>query len=214
MKNLKYILSAFVIVIALSLPIFLTGCTKHYTVSVSINGVGGSVVKVDSLTHIKKDLVGDNDVEEGSNFEYAVAPNNHYHIKSIIVDGEPINFSLDEYGIARPILTDIKANHTIVVEFEPNTYTISYYYKSGEDEEGNPLYTQFKVDNKVYYTSIEYKQTITIDGIKDFGLVWDNNGTLEKFPTSDTFTIHKNYQLYTDKTEAALKALLGLEVAE
>lgn len=206
MKKFKYIILSLVFCLALC-PLFtLVGCTKQFTINITIAEGLGSVKRVNSLTHISsaEDLVGENEVKEGENFEYAVAPVEHYHIKYIKVDGKNIEFTVDKDGIARPVFLNIKGNHSVVIGFERNTYSITYYYYDGAD------YKPLMAGESIYKTSVVYESNVSIAGIKDFGFTRDKEGTIQFTPTSDTFFVNSDTTLYTTKSLEELKTLLGL----
>ena len=82
-------------------------------------------------------MIGKNEVEEGSRFEYSVVPATGYQIKYIKVDGVEIEYTISEAdydkgaSIARPLLSEhIDANHTIEVAFEARTYYLTFAYGS------------------------------------------------------------------------------------
>ena len=66
MKTFKHILTALLVLVALCVPVALTGCAKHYKINVTITegAVSGNSVKMivdDDLT--SKTVVGENEVE-------------------------------------------------------------------------------------------------------------------------------------------------------
>ena len=138
MKKLKYILSAILLAICVMVPAFaLVGCKRKYVVTISVAEGHGDVTSVDQLTSTKRSLIGKNEVEEGSRFEYSVVPATGYQIKYIKVDGVEIEYTISEAdydkgaSIARPLLSEhIDANHTIEVAFEARTYYLTFAYGS------------------------------------------------------------------------------------
>ncbi|MBN2443177.1 MAG: hypothetical protein JXJ04_17585, partial [Spirochaetales bacterium] len=62
---------------------------------------------------------GDSVVEYGGSLVYAIAPDEHFHIQDVVIDGISIG-PVTEYEF-----TQVTGNHTIHAEFAINTYTIT-----------------------------------------------------------------------------------------
>lgn len=211
MKKLKYILSAFVIMMAALVPaLMLVGCKKHYTVTVTIGeGVGhGNVYKVDALKE-RVSLLGKNDLEEGSKFDYSVTPFTGYKIKYIKVDGTEIDFDIstdtgDEgYGISRPSLK-VKSNHTIEVGFEKREFELTFAYDGQESHVLEHNGQIFKLSGK-YETPLNQ----ILLNIADGGFTYDDE-ECGIVAIDGTEHISANMLLVTSKTEQELKEFLGL----
>ncbi len=225
MKKLKYILTTLLVMVCVCVPFALTGCAKHYKINVSIaeGAVAGNDVKLNATPN---SVVGENEVEKGTKFVYSVCPGEDYEIFYIKEDGvtryhaeQPNNeFRPDEGpGRGRSItlrIDNVNADHTITVAFRLRTYSIQYMFKNPNTAPGQPEYLQLKnADGSVYKTEETAKQNITIQNFSTFGFkVFDSNRAMFiDFPiTVDTFPLMSDYVLYTDKTEAELKALLGI----
>ncbi|MBQ8468596.1 MAG: hypothetical protein IJ542_02440 [Clostridia bacterium] len=231
MKKLKYILTSFVLALVLIVPaLALVGCAKHFKISISIAAGVGDVTTVNQLTHVKKSLVGTNDVEEGSKFEYSVVPQTGYEIDYIKVDGNTLekgtdysisDLSVDKtYGIARLLLSEsVNADHTIVVAFKLREYyLISYEYYDATEEVYKPL---LKADGSVYTKTVERDEenryTFDTTGYNAFGMRYlDHELSKEGSPVytavEDNAATPIGYDTVyrTDKTEAELKTFLGL----
>lgn len=226
MKKLKYILTALLVMVCVCVPFALTGCAKHYKINVSIaeGAVAGNDVKLWVSQESVKSVVGENEVEKGTKFVYSVCPGEDYEIFYIKEDGvtryhaeQPNNeFRPDEGpGQGRIIklrIDNVNADHTITVAFRLRTYSIQYMFKNPNTAPGQPAYLQLtNADGSVYKTEGAAKQNITIQNFGTFGFKYLDGADLLDFPvTVDTFPLMSNYVLYTDKTEAELKALLGI----
>lgn len=170
MKHFKYILTAFLLTFVIILPFTFVGCAKkHYTVSIKVAEGQGEVYKIKSINgeNRNENIVKDNDVEEGSVFEYVVTAAEHYKIAKILEDGVEKEFNLDADAteksgceIARLTLTrNIQTNHNIEIYFAKETYTFSFYYldDKGTIETEDDEYAELKVNDESYLLSGEYE---------------------------------------------------------
>ena len=221
MKKFKYILTALLVMVSIFVPFALTGCARHYKINVSIvEGAGGGDVKIILANdNTSTSAVGEQEVEKGSTFVYAVCPATDYEVFYIKEDGV-VRYHADQQNnavkpgtdrIVRPRIADVKADHKIEVAFRLRTYEITYFYKNPNTEEGQPAYLQLKYANgTVYKTTALAGQNITIENLSTFGFMIKDGASYEPFGVpSDTFPLRSNYELYTTKSEAELKELLN-----
>lgn len=215
MKKIKYILSALLLALCVMIPAFaLVGCKKHYTVAISVVEGNGDVTRVDQLAR-RHSLIGSNDVEEGSRFEYAVVPATGYQIKYIKVDGRQIDFVIsdipedDGFGIARPLLAEhVASNHTIKVAFEKRTYHLTFAFGG--------IKTNLLVDgdgNAIERTG-EYEATFEsiITNFNSGNFYWAGEPDEDEYGhiLIGTNTIKEDMLLVSNLSEGDLKALLGV----
>lgn len=74
-------------------------------------------------------------VYEGETITYTFIPNKGYKVKNIVVDGKALEGSLLKIAIEQGYsFNNVNSNHTISVDFEPKTYSITY-----KDDEGNTI---------------------------------------------------------------------------
>ena len=110
-----------------------------YTITSSVNGSNGTITPLGATT-----------VAHGTNQSYTITPALHYHVAQVLVDGNPVS-SVPEAG-GTYTFTNVTTNHTIVVSFAINTYTITSSVSGGSGtitplgvvtliEEANQLYT-------------------------------------------------------------------------
>lgn len=210
MKKVKYLFSALIILLLVCVPtLMFVGCKKHYTVAISVAEGNGDVFEVDKLKG-KKSLLGNNDVEEDTTFNYSVTPSSGYKIKYIKVDGEEIEFEISSdtgdsgYGISRPSLGKVRANHTIIVAFEKREYSLTFAY--GGDE-----FNVLQHNGQVYSLSALYEtrlnQIVANIGLGEF--IYDDIESGVSAITGNE-RLSTDMLLITTKTEQELKEFLGL----
>ena len=229
MKNFKYILASILLAFVLFFPTVLVGCAKkHYTVSIKVAEGEGAVYKIKSINgeNRNENIVKDNDVEEGSVFEYVVTASEHYKIAKIVEDGVEKEFNLDESAtetsgceIARLTLTkNVQANHSIDVYFALKTYSFSFYYldDKGTVESTDDEYSQLKVNDQIYLLSGEYNTNFELNDTPEliFKHYVKRNGIdeLENYEIEDNKLMFiNNKTLYTDSSRADLITKLKIE---
>jgi hypothetical protein len=220
--------------------VLLSGCTKHYTISVSVVGeANGTVVTVDSVAQTRKSLLGDNDVEGGTMFEYSAVPNDsHYQVEYIKVDGTEVYnvawgdsnkykpFEEDgKTGIIRPMIDNVSANHTVEVAFGVKSYTLSFYYNDSEDE--TPHYVLLTVvqdgQSATPYTITQKYNTVwTLEGFDamEFRGIYVNDdytfvtgAIADENPITGSYAFVANRALITNKSKDELLTFLGISTA-
>jgi len=85
-----------------------------YTITAGVSGSGGSISPSSTLT-----------VPAGGNGAFSITPNAGYHVADVLVDNKSVG-PVTSYTFA-----NVSANHTIVVNFAINTYTITASATSG-----------------------------------------------------------------------------------
>ena len=235
MKKVKYILTSIIFILMLFVPAFaLVGCAKHFKVNIAIvpfseTELGGEVVSVTQLTHQKKSLVGENDVEQGSKFEYSVVPSGGFVIDYIKVDGRTLEYgtdyttsalNLDEtYGIARLMLSDnIQESHNVEVKFKKREFwLVSYEYYEYDAEEETYVYKKLLNNDGTVYAkqvdNVDDEFSLDITGYYDFGMkVFDHSeNDYVLVPNSDHMVIgYDTIIRAVGKSKAELKTFLGL----
>lgn len=212
MKKIVKIISAIAMAFILCVPLALVGCAKHYTITISIVSGSGYVRKIGTTQNL--DRV--NDVEEGKSFEYGVIPQTHYEIDYVKQNGETIyNVELganNKYtpnksngAIYFPIV-DVDKEYSILVAFRPVTYYIEYYFTNDGGD-----YEQFVYGGDVYRTEGNCATKLGIEEFASLNLKrFDGTQYVALGFTKDS-VLTRNWTLYTEASEAELKAVLGLE---
>ena len=218
MKNFKYILSAFALLLVMVVPFCLTGCTKHYKINITVaEGLGD--VRIGLTNEDTKSLVGENEVEEGSTFEFSCTPFQHYEVGYIKVDGSYIyniewaenTYNPTDLGDFKPRIPNVDADHSIVVGFTPKTYKMTFFYVD-PDTIGttNVSYIQLAVNSSPYVVEGNCETTQTITGLSNEFKIYNKENELVEWTHGDTIMFKNDYALYIDKTEAELKEILGI----
>lgn len=127
-KSISFLCLALVMLV----PMFaLAGCSKKWTVTVSIEAGQGVVMKKVKVDTDAKSYVGKNTVEEGSKFEYLVSPATGYEIEKILVNNEEIDI-LDKDGFY-PCIESVEKNITIKVYFKVKKVQVIFACNNGND---------------------------------------------------------------------------------
>ncbi len=216
MKKFKYIISSLLVAFVLCVPFIVVGCAKYGTVTISIASGKGNVVKTNSVTSVSKSLIGENDVELGTDFSFTVTPQTHYQIKYVKVNGEYIYhitektdlYTPDEHGEIRPCIT-INKKTTIEVAFETVPYYTATIYYNASEEEGSQNWALLKNTDDIqvtlefaygygYYFSAASQYSSVVIYYKDGEEYkqWVKAG--ENFNLADTYFLSENINLYFD----------------
>ena len=216
-KLFKSILSlsvAFVLVLPLLL---LAGCSKKYTITVSINAGEGSVLlkQVSTDAGSSKSVVGKNSVAEGEKFEFLITPNTGYQIKSIKEDGVLVEGDYDKAGTYRSF-ANVKANHKVEVEFEKVEYTVTFMCKNGSDEWETYTTVNVKYDEAINLNAAEFGgennnnwyKTVNGNVVYLYNDNADPTASVPAYYTADsnTLVVKQNWTIYTNKTAAEIPA--------
>lgn len=133
MKKFIKSISMFCLALVMLVPAFaLAGCSKKYTITVSVESGEGVVLKQSIIDTDGKNYVGKNTVEEGEKFEYFVRPSTFYEIDKVVVNGEEIEVT-DRAGFY-PVIESVEKNYTIKVYFKIKKVTVKFACESGIDE--------------------------------------------------------------------------------
>lgn len=205
MKKIIKSLSLFCLMIAMCIPVLcFAGCAKNYTITISVVGGKGSVLKTQSES---VSVVGKNTVKGDTLFEYFVSPKKHYEIDKIVVDGEEIEVTNTD-GVYL-YFDKVDANHTVEVSFKAKSYAVTLLCKK-DGEEGHEVYKTLILtygtnldlgqnefggaNNNLWYIMKEISGVYTKEYTKDV----DNNVVF----------IGETKQIMTDKTRAELTAII------
>ncbi len=127
-KSISFLCLALVMIV----PMFaLAGCSKKWTVRVSIESGQGVVMKKVKTDADAESYVGKNTVEEGSKFEYLVSPATGYEIDKILVNDEEIEI-LNKEGFY-PVIESVEKNYTIKVYFKVKKVQVIFACNNGND---------------------------------------------------------------------------------
>lgn len=227
MKNIKYILTSFLVLLAVCSPFVLTGCTRYYHIEAFVRqGSGFICVSTDNSNggsgSSVQSIVGKiTDVGNDKNFKYEVGPSANYEIEYIKENGEVI---YDVNLANNQVVPNDKGNVTcniqkeeitkdikIEVAFRLRTVYLEYWYKNETGDGYSPL----KVNGNVYKTEAKSGEGITLAiGWDAFEFVLEVSGAKVEFLNGVSKIHYSNNantgKLYTDKSQAELKTYLGL----
>lgn len=190
MKKLKVILSTVLFLILAVSPTFLmTGCAKHYTVTFVIKAGQGDVKeKLAGVNAYGKSIVGEYDVVEGNNLQYAIVPSVGYEIEKFYKNGVEQDFSTFEDMSYSPYMFNIREHNLIEIYFKPRTYHVTYEYWNSDQGQ----YVPFYYNSQKYSTDIIFGENVNIPGISAFGFTTEQPKGSETYiscPAADTFTV-------------------------
>ena len=205
MKKIIKSLSLFCLMIAMCIPVLcLAGCAKNYTITISIAGGKGSVLKTQSES---VSVVGKNTVKGGTLFEYFVSPKKHYEIDKIVVDGEEIEVTNTD-GVYL-YFDKVDANHTVEVSFKAKSYAVTLLCKK-DGEEGHEVYKTLIL---TYGTNLDLGQNEYGGANNELWYIMKPvDGTLSpvkvKADSNNVVFVNGTMQIMTDKTRAELTAII------
>lgn len=205
MKKIIKSLSLFCLMIAMCIPVLcLAGCAKNYTITISIAGGEGSVLKTQSES---VSVVGKNTVKGDTLFEYFVKPAKHYEIDKIVVDGEEIEVTNTD-GVYL-YFDKVDANHNVEVSFKAESYAVTLRCKK-DGEEG---YEDYRTLILTYGTNLDLGQNEFGGANNELWYIMKTvNGTLSpvsvKADSNNVVFVNGTMQIMTDKTRAELTAII------
>lgn len=205
MKKIIKSLSLFCLMIAMCIPVLcLAGCAKNYTITISIAGGEGSVLKTQSES---VSVVGKNTVKGDTLFEYFVKPAKHYEIDKIVVDGEEIEVTNTD-GVYL-YFDKVDANHNVEVSFKAESYAVTLLCKK-DGEEGHEVYKTLIL---TYGTNLDLGQNEYGGANNELWYIMKTvDGTLSpvsvKADSNNVVFVNGTMQIRTDKTRAELTAII------
>ena len=206
MKNLFKSLSVICLALVLLCPLALVGCSKNYTINISIvEGSQGGYVYMKNINGVS--VLGDNTVKSGDKFEYFVTPKDGYVISKILVDGKPQTDFDAEKG-SYLYFEDVKKDHKVKVYFKAKTYVVSLYCKV------SPAGGEFELFKTV---DVEYGSALNLNNYGGEQALWfvrENNVDTYLFdesdPDSNLLFVLDNVNVYCNKTAQDLEDM-GVE---
>lgn len=208
MKKFIKSFSMLCLALLIAVPVFaFAGCSKKFTISISIESGSGNVYKQAVLDANGKmvNLVGDNAVEGGSKFEYKIAPAHGYEIEKVVVDGKEETLTLEDKTESVALYFDkVDKNHNVKVYFKKTTFVVNLKCADGET---------FKTVNKLFGESIDLNENQYGGQDNDFWYVLvEGTKTYVKTEVENIVYVGSELTIYTDKTRAELEAIIaGLE---
>ena len=214
MKKVLKSLSLICLAILMVCPL-LVGCSKNLTINVSVEGVGGGVYLFSNSQseNTGKNIVGDNVVKEGNDFEYRVSPSHGYRIAKVEVDGMEVTLTDSEKKQGKVLaLGNVKKDHNIKVSFELGEWEVKFKCIDGEFAIRNVTHnsalnvgtSEFGGENnELWYVINSGQRVYLINGQDDpsEGLATDWN--------KNQIVINGDRDIYCDLTLAELNALIG-----
>ena len=142
-------------------------------------------------------------VEYGTDLEITATPNEGYEIKSVKINGEDIEYSENEYGIATCTFESVKANVSISAEFQKITFDV----KVVENVNGS-ITTDANEDKVEYGDDVE----ITVSPNTGYNVesIIVNESEVEKFTVNENGVA--SYIVKGVKSNLEVKAVFSLKV--
>lgn len=203
-KVLKSLSLAFVF-LALAVVPLLAGCSKTYTVNVTITGGnqnGGFVTYNGGIS-----VYGKTAVEEGEDFIFTISPKDGYYIHEIKIDGEVYNSSYNKAGYTLT-LDDVSANREVNITFAPTDgFTVTLYaceYNEGGQNMGFKKYKEYTVKYAEKLTLEEYGEDV--DNIFYYVRKSDNENVF--INTTEGVDIFGEFDVFTLKSFDELDQLI------
>lgn len=201
MKKFIKSLTMLCFALVLCVPMFmLAGCTKNYTITVSVEAGKGFVYKAKE-DNGQKNLLGKNTVKGGEKFEYFVYPATGYEIDKIVVNGEEIEVT-DTLKIY-PYIEKVDKNYIIEVYFKEMICTVTF-----QCSDGNELFLQ---KNYKFNSIIDFNAKEFGGNNNDFWYVIDseNHNISIKESHNNRLTVGRDLTIRTSKTKAELDAIIA-----
>lgn len=202
-------------------PLIFAGCSKNYTIKISIASGEGQVYKKD-VNGIS--VLGNNTVKKGEKFEFFIEPASGYIISKIVIDGEEYDKSFTQDGCYLSF-EDVDRNHNVEITFAFEEWTLNFMCL--DDTTGTQvLYKQVSVtiNSAVNLNNAEYggennKLWYTIDTTQgaETRVVYLCNGKSDPDQEADAgyevnmlFVRMNNLEVYSTLTKTQLDELLGV----
>ena len=212
-KSFKSFALVFLLAIVAVMPL-LAGCSKTFTVDVSITGGnqnGGYVTHNSGYS-----VYGKNAIDEGENFVFTISSKGGYYISDIKVDGVSLvkDYNIYNYEFS---LSNVRKDTSVEVTFEKDSFVVELFctkestpgFDAGFEAEPYKLYSVLYGD--------------TFKGLLEFGVSTnvffyynaDTNApvyinTLQGINIWTTGKHGSAFVIYTNKTAAELDALLAV----
>lgn len=202
MKKIIKSLTMLCLALVLCVPMFmLAGCTKNYTITISIEAGKGTVYKKVLEDKDQKPLVGKNTVKGGEKFEYLVSPSSGYEIEKVVVNGEEVEIT--NVGGTYFYIKEVDKNYTIEVYFKEEVYTVTF-----QCSDGTELFLQ---KNYKYGSTIDFNAKEFGGNNNDFWYVIDseNRSVSIKESHNNRLTVGRDLTIRTSKTKAELEAFIN-----
>lgn len=202
MKKFIKSLTMLCFALVLCVPMFmLAGCTKNYTITISVEAGNGTVYKKVLEDKDKKNLVGKNTVRGGEKFEYLVSPSSGYEIEKVVVNGEEVEIT--NVGGTYFYIKEVDKNYTIEVYFKEKIYTVTF-----QCSDGNELFLQ---KNYKFNSIIDFNAKEFGGNNNDFWCVIDSNNHSVSIKEShnNKLAVGRDLIIKTSKTKAELDAIIA-----
>lgn len=201
MKKFIKSLTMLCFALVLCVPMFmLAGCTKNYTITISVEAGKGSVYKAKE-DNGQENLLGKNTVKGGEKFEYYVVPATGYEIEKVVVDGEEVEITNDSGTYF--YIEEVDKNHIIQAYFREKNYTITF-----QCSDGNEFFLQ---KNCKFNSTIDLNAKEFGGNDNDFWYVINSKNERETIRTKYNNKIYVSGALTikTSKTKAELDAIIA-----
>lgn len=191
----------FAIVLCVPMLVF-AGCTKNYTINVSVKAGEGNVYKKVLEDKDQKNYVGKNTVKGGEKFEYYVVPSTGYEIEKVVVNGEEANVT----NVAGTYfyIDKVDQNYTIEVYFKEKMFTVTFQCSDGAE-----FYLQ---KNYKFGTYIDFNDNEFGGNNNNFWYVLDSSNNKKSISAehNNRLFVGGDMIIKTSKTLAELNSAIGL----
>lgn len=201
MKKIIKSLTMLCFALVLCVPMFmLAGCTKNYTITVSVEAGKGSVYKAKE-DNGQENLLGKNTVRGGEKFEYYVVPATGYEIDKVVVDGEEVEIT--NITGTYFYIEEVDKNHTIQAYFKEKIYTVTF-----QCSDGNELFLQ---KNYKFNSIIDFNAKEFGGNNNDFWYVVNSKNVQISIKTeyNNRISVSGALTIKTSKTKAELDAIIA-----
>lgn len=215
MKKIAKAFSLVFVMLALCVMPLLAGCSRTYTVDISITGGnqnGGWVIVSGSSSG--ESAYGKTAVDEGDNFSARIAPMDGYYISAISVNGDNYDKVYDIGGHTL-FIENVQEDTNVVVTFAKYEYTVTLMastFNQAHEFTGWAEYTGYtcKAFRGEFINLEEFGEGKTGDGA--FYLYNSIGAKVYVNPNSDGIQVNSgNIVLYTEYTVAELDELIKPE---
>lgn len=204
-KVLKSLSLAFVF-LALAVVPLLVGCSKTYTVTVSVTGGnqnGGFVTYRGGIS-----VYGKTAVDEGEDFVFTISPKDGYYIHEIKIDNKVYDKSFNKNGYTLT-LEKVSSNREVNVTFAPtNGYEITLYCCEYNEGGQNTGLVKYKTYNVLYAEKLDLSEFgDNIDDVFYYNRKADNQNIF--IDTTEGIDIYGNINIFTLKSKADLDQMIA-----
>ncbi len=148
MKKILKVFSSLCLVLVVGAAVLLSGCAKKYNVNVQATVGGGVYARGTNSVSV----IGDNEVEQGKDFQISIEANPGYYIQKLTVNGKAVDISTwaaDSDGyVTRHVyaVSKVEEDKNVVITFGAKIKNIKFVFvNSSYASIANESYLEYKV---------------------------------------------------------------------